>query len=331
MGIGPLSECSTNFNLINANVSLPQLSDKGITRTESFITGLKRSLAPKRYAQTQNEVRRIELEGTFERAVYCKTIMPWLTDEQAYLVSNGHQVSADQAENIFAVLGKADKLIAESESAYNPEPTKKGGSFTSGFVGQVMDSIRNLDDDCMQDYWARLIKGEHDNPGAFSKRAMSILADMSRDDAIAFENISTFLVSTKMGENHPLGLVLVPDEKKGTYNNGLISFETLSNLQALGLFSDRVMYGEVAAGETTVFWCGENIDEPLCIRNEGADNKTLVFNRIQPTPYAEQLARLCGIGTERELRPYVDCLCERQGLTLLDKAETARIFGEKEL
>ena len=53
--------------------------------------------------------------------------------------------------------------------------------------------------DEMEEYWARLLAGEFEEPGAFSRRTMSILSNMEASDAVEFSELNNRAVL--LGEN----------------------------------------------------------------------------------------------------------------------------------
>ena len=73
----------------------------------------------------------------------------------------------------------------------NPQPD----AVSDDWVVNAVDKARLSSDDETQTTWARLLAGEFDNPGSYSRKTVNILSDMSKDDADAFSTLCRFVVS----------------------------------------------------------------------------------------------------------------------------------------
>lgn len=73
----------------------------------------------------------------------------------------------------------------------------------------------------MQSLWSRVLAGEANQPGAFAKRTVNLLADLDKEDAILFVQLCGF--------GWMIGNV-VPLIQASIYNDLGINFNTLSHL-----------------------------------------------------------------------------------------------------
>lgn len=80
-------------------------------------------------------------------------------------------------KNIESVLTKAVPLLEELE-----DPQEPAQDWFTDFCGKC----RNISDEEMQKLWAQLLAGEAKRPGSYSKRALTVLADLEKEDADAF-------------------------------------------------------------------------------------------------------------------------------------------------
>ena len=55
-----------------------------------------------------------------------------------------------------------------------------------------------------QTIWSKVLSGEFNKPGTYSRRAMTLLSDMSQDEAQAFKKICRFSIKFSCGQNNPL-------------------------------------------------------------------------------------------------------------------------------
>lgn len=60
----------------------------------------------------------------------------------------------------------------------------------SGFI----DTTSGVFDEQMQDLWARILAGELEHPGSYSKRTLSILRDLTQEEARTFERMAACVV-----------------------------------------------------------------------------------------------------------------------------------------
>lgn len=333
--MGIASDNSINLNGMQLNIDLPPLSSAGINRTESFVGRLIKSISPVRYAEKQNEAKMIELQGIHERACYCKTVMPWLTDKQAYLHSSGYMVSEDQAENTFSILSQADKLIEDDIREHGCDDDAQD-DFPSDFIGQVMDSIRNVSDETMQSYWANLIRGQWRNPGSFSKHTIQILAYFGPEEARTFEKLcsmsahevllgsneemqsvyDTIYEATARGTVHtdtkglPVTTFLLIDKGGTTYNNGAISYNEISLLESLGLLRSAITKRKYVCGQGPIHILD---GVTYAARNPGSSELQFKHDHFLFTKYGQELSRLCKIGNSESLPSLLVSELKRQG------------------
>ena len=103
------------------------------------------------------------------------------------------------------------------------------GAMDNDWIANFFGKSRIVSDSEMQQLWARILAGEANSPGSYSKRTVNLLADLDKVD--------TTLFSALCGFNWTLG-VLVPlvfDPKASVYMNHGINFEALKHLDSAGL------------------------------------------------------------------------------------------------
>lgn len=88
----------------------------------------------------------------------------------------------------------------------------------------------------MQILWAKLLAGEVQKPGSFSKRALSTLASMSSKEAKAFYEIAVLSFKNEMGE------VVAPTHNTKYFSdyNYNIKRDSINVLQTLNLLNDNI-------------------------------------------------------------------------------------------
>ena len=146
-----------------------------------------------------------------------------LPDEQKRQLSFGHYVNADGQQNMMSVIERAIPRLAESAKPEDVEPDW----YRNFFSKQC-----HVSDSQMQEIWARVLAGEANQPGSFSKRTLSILSDLEKEEAEVFAELCRFAWE--------LGGRFTPMIVKGFHNNPIysrhsISFPAVSHFQTIGL------------------------------------------------------------------------------------------------
>lgn len=60
------------------------------------------------------------------------------------------------------------------------------------WITSFFDKCRIVSDEKMQALWSRVLAGEANNPSAFSKHTVNLLADLDKNDAEAFVRLCCF-------------------------------------------------------------------------------------------------------------------------------------------
>jgi hypothetical protein len=139
----------------------------------------------------------------------------------------------------------------------NSEPSKVEDDWITNFF----DKCRLISDQEMQVLWSRILAGEANLPGSYSKRTVNFLASLDKIDAILFTKLCTFVWTIDdeprvVGVNHYVEL-----SKK--YN---FTFDSLNHLDSIGLvhFSPLQTYGIMGLQKKlTVFYHGQEVSLEL--------------------------------------------------------------------
>ena len=123
--------------------------------------------------------------------------------------------------NMEAITGKAIPSLTEYA-----EPDK----IDDDWVANFFDKSRIVSGDQMQHLWAKILAEEGNSPGSFSRKTVNQVADLDRRDAELFTNICRFgWIINRTVE------VLIFDEQSALYNRLGINFNSIGQLEALGL------------------------------------------------------------------------------------------------
>ena len=105
----------------------------------------------------------------------------------------------------------------------------KPDSIENDWIVNLFDKCRIVSDNEMQDLWSRVLAGEANAPGTYSKRTVNCLSDLDKADATLFTKLCGF--GWQIGDIVPL----VFDVQAEIYNRYGINFGALSHLDSIGL------------------------------------------------------------------------------------------------
>lgn len=84
-----------------------------------LVAGIQRAINPEKQAEKESKAALKKLEATLEGMQKIQEAMPCYTTQQAFLIASGFMATEPQAENVFASLNEAEKLLADTgETSY---------------------------------------------------------------------------------------------------------------------------------------------------------------------------------------------------------------------
>lgn len=114
-------------------------------------------------------------------------------------------------------------------------PESKPEDIEDDWIANFFDKCRLISDEQMQDLWARILAGEANSPGRFSKRTVNLLGSLDKTDAILFTTLCGFVFEI----GPPTALVFDFTDK--IYNEVGIAFGVLDHLESAGLLHVSAM------------------------------------------------------------------------------------------
>jgi len=135
-----------------------------------------------------------------------------------------------------------ESIMEKAIPALNEEA--KPGDVEDDWIANFFDKCRLISDEQMQALWAKILAGEANGPGGFSKKTVNIVASLDKSDAEAFTTLCGFAIKILQGLPFPL----IYDIRHSIYKENGISFFGLSNLESIGL----IRYDNAGFAKTTV-------------------------------------------------------------------------------
>lgn len=256
----------TSYSLIN----LGDLSKPANTLIEkiSKATGvLFKPRQIKRVAKAKAEAARIEAESKIDITdLHRRAMRRWVEEE------------ATQQKNMEDITAKALPQLDEKA---------KPDSMENDWVVNFFDKSRIVSDNEMQDLWSRVLAGEANSPGTYSKRTVNFLSDLDKTEAGLFTKLCGF--GWQIDDIVPV----VFDVQAKIYNRYGINFGALSHLDSIGLvqFHNLANFNRLKLPKSIVL---HYYGRPLHLSLPKDANNELEVGNVLLTRTGQELAPICG-------------------------------------
>lgn len=195
--------------------------------------------------------------------------------------------------------------IAQSELGRDYETSKIDHSW---FL-RWSDGASEQFDDEMRLIWGKVLSGELDQPGSYSKRTLSILSDMGARDAGLFQGLCSLCARYVDESGNIAGIIpcVFMDIGGASYCDGEMSYSEIAHLASLEL---------VALTSNTSLSVGEFIViDGVRYAAEDGKNGPVHFGDITLTSYGNELSRLSGeaVGSHHDLLKFFEREAQKQG------------------
>ena len=177
-----------------------------------------------------------------------------------------------------------EDIIDKAEPHLNAEA--KPDSMEDDWLTNFFDKSRIVSDSEMQSLWARVLAGEANTPGTYSKRTVNLLSDLDKSDAELFTKLCGF------GWQIDDFIPLVFDEKAEIYNRHGINLDALSLLESIGLIQFQVL-GFVWSNFSQRFFA-DYYGKPLFLDMPKDTGNKLKIGKTRLTKIGQELVPICG-------------------------------------
>jgi hypothetical protein len=199
---------------------------------------------------------------------------------------------AKKQNNIESITEKAIPQLNDSSNPQNME---------DDWITNFFDKCRIVSDAEMQLLWAKVLAGEANSPGTYSKRTVNSLGSLDKSDAQLFTNLCSFVVVIR-------GLVpLIYDEKASIYNDQQINFNTLTHLDDIGLISFEPLAGYrrlKLPQHIDIYYYGTALKAEF----KNPENNELQIGKVLFSNIGAELARICN---SKPINGFLDYVIER--------------------
>ena len=253
----------------NSIVSLGDISkpaDTLINKISEAVGGIFAPFQIKRIAKAEAEAAIIKAHTEIEITDLHRRAMHRFVEEEAHRQQNIEEITTKALPQL---LDGADPSLMEND-----------------WVTNFFEKSRIVSDGEMQDLWARVLAGEANEPGTYSKRTVNFLGDLDKKDAELFQTLCSF--GWIIGKFTPL----IFDSQAAIYNDRGLNFNTLTHLDSIGLIRFDTLSGFTRLKlpkQFTVLYCGV----PLKLTMENETDNSLVIGNVLLTKMGEELVKVC--------------------------------------
>jgi hypothetical protein len=197
-------------------------ADTLIKKVSKAVGGIFAPYQVERMAKADAAAMIIKAETEIEIADIQRRAMHRFIDEET-----------QRQKNIEDITAKAVPQLNE-----NSNPDKMEDDWVTNFF----DKSRIVSDGEMQNLWSRVLAGEANVPGTYSKRTVNFLSDLDKTDAQAFSKLCGYVWT--IGELTPL----VFDIENEIYKKHGVDFDTITHLDSIGLIQFEALTGFARGG-----------------------------------------------------------------------------------
>lgn len=256
----------TNNSLINlGDISKP--ADTLIKKVSKAVGGIFEPYQIKRLAKAAAEAAVIRAQTEIQITELHRRAMHRFIEEEA-----------QKQKNIEDITSQALPLLSDKTDAE---------AMNDDWVTNFFDKSRIVADKEMQELWARVLAGEANVPGTYSKRTVNFLGDLDKVDADLLTKLCGF--GWQIGDVVPL----IFDVRAKIYEEHGITFGALSHLESIGLIQFNHLSGFrrlKLPKKFHVLYYGQ----PLQLEMPKEEDNELQIGHVLLTKVGQELAPICG-------------------------------------
>lgn len=258
----------SKFSLINLG-ELAKPANTLVEKISDAIGGIARPWQIVRVAEAEAKAEKIQAVTQVEITKLQRRAMVRFLAEEAKRQNNIESITA--------------KALPEVSPEAKPE------TMEDDWIANFFDRCRLISDEEMQSLWARVLSGEANSPGRFSRRTVDLLGTLDKSDAMLFARLCCFVVHLVAPSGAPCTLVY--DQNHDIYTNQGVNFESLAHLDSIGLVRFLELAGYSQAGLTqkaNVFY----FETGIWIEFSQPENNQLQLGKVLLTQAGLQLSSI---------------------------------------
>jgi hypothetical protein len=267
-----------SFSLVNLG-KLSKPADTLIKKVSGAVGGIFEPWQITRIAKAEAKADLVKAESEIQ-----------ITDLHRRAMHRFVEEEAQRQENMESITEKSLPNLKE-----DADPSQMNDDWVTNFF----DKSRIVSDDSMQDLWAKVLSGEANSPGSYSKRTVNFLADLDKEDAEMFQNLCSF--GWIVGNFTPL----IFDPTADIYTKKGVNFTTLTHLDNIGLIQFQALSGFKRLGlpkKFPVLYCGK----PLWLELPKGKDNDISTGKVLLSRLGRELVSVCNPSRVEGFEEYVE-------------------------
>jgi len=200
------------------------------------------------------------------------------------------------------------ELITEKAIGYL-EDDAKPEQMENDWISNFFDKCRLISDDEMQSLWAKVLAGEANEPGRYSKRTVNFVASMSKTEARLFTKLCSFVWLIGMEF-----VCIIKGYENEIYKKNGIKFDSLVHLDEIGLITfdfTKTFHKEGFPKIWKIFYH----NTPIIINFEKEEGNRLHTGNVLLSQMGKELVPIAGSEPIPEYLDYVIDYWKEKGYT----------------
>lgn len=254
-----------SISLVNLG-KLSKPADTLIKKVSSAVGGLFEPWQIERVAKAEAKADLIKAQSEIQITALHRRAMHRFVEEEAQRQENMERIT--------------EKALPQLEEKSDPSRIE------DDWITNFFDKSRIISDNEMQGIWAKVLAGEANAPGTYSKRTVNFLGDLDKSDAELFQNLCSF--GWIVGGFTPL----IFDSRAEIYTKKGINFTSLTHLDSIGLIQFHNLSGFQRTGlpkKFAVLYCGK----PVILEMPNEEKNDLPIGMILLTKLGQELVSVC--------------------------------------
>lgn len=203
-------------------------------------------------------------------------------------------------ENIESIIEKAIPQISSHAEPNNVD---------NDWLANMFEKSKITTNEQMQILWSKILAGEVNNPGTFSRRTISIVSELEMKDAQLFTNLCnfTFMIG--------IPTIVIFEVEKDIYKHNGIDFSRLKHLDTLGLISFESISGYIKQHLPNKFVIGY-FGKPIEMTMKNDKDNTLSIGSVLLTQSGQELVRIGGSVPSDEILSFTTSKWKEEGIII---------------
>ena len=276
----------------NSLINLGDLSKPANTLIEKISVGVGGVFKPwqiRRVASAEADADKIKAVSKIETTELEQRAMQRFVREEAKMQKNMESITKQS--------------LPQLDKSAKPEKIEVD------WITNFFNKCRLVSDEEMQGIWARILAGEANAPGTFSKRTVNFMDSLDKQDALFFTKLCAF--NWTFDDIQPL----IYDISAEIYTKNGIKFDILQHLETIGLISTEYLIGYIRESypQTTV---ATYKNASYTIKFPKEKNNDLGVGKVLLTSIGRELASICIPETVTGFDEYIIEEWKKKGLEI---------------